>query len=211
MRGHRRWCSSRGCRQLQGIQDVHRQPHSKLREPEIGIDLSAANSWLLRSPGILSRRALRGFFPLRRRLLDQPSPRMRNPSHQLNAGYGAKDMPDRKRGAPGRAFLREMSFDRMSYAAKCMAMAEETALSAWFDVARTIRSMLRDIAQADQSRWLMCFRLPLLRQGAQILVVRLLSDCTIDRYHRARGFIEILILRCSNKLLDRIRDNRCRR
>src|ERR1700730_13465174 len=41
----------------------------------IGIDPSDANSWLLRSPGILSRRALRGFLPLRRRLLDQPSTR----------------------------------------------------------------------------------------------------------------------------------------
>jgi len=36
------------------------------------MDLSDANSWPLRSPGILSRRAPRGFLPLRRQLLDQP-------------------------------------------------------------------------------------------------------------------------------------------
>jgi hypothetical protein len=39
----------------------------------IGMDLSDANSRPLRSPGILARRALRGFLPLRRQLLDQPS------------------------------------------------------------------------------------------------------------------------------------------
>jgi hypothetical protein len=48
------------------------------------MDPSDANSWPLRSPGILSRRAPCGFFPLGRQLLDQPSNRMRNPSHQLN-------------------------------------------------------------------------------------------------------------------------------
>ena len=56
----------------------------------IGMDLSDANSWLLRSPGILARRALRGFLPLRRQLLDQPSRRMRNPSHQLNDQFWSK-------------------------------------------------------------------------------------------------------------------------
>ena len=60
----------------------------------IGIDPSNANSWLLRSPGILSRRVLCGFLPLRRRLLDQPS----NPSHQLNPEVGARDMPDAATG-----------------------------------------------------------------------------------------------------------------
>jgi hypothetical protein len=39
----------------------------------IGMDLSDASSWPLRSPGILARRALCGFLPLRRQLLDQPS------------------------------------------------------------------------------------------------------------------------------------------
>jgi hypothetical protein len=60
----------------------------------IGMDLRAANSWPLRSPGILSRRAPCRFLLPRRQLLDQPSKPMRNPSHQLNAGDGAKDMPD---------------------------------------------------------------------------------------------------------------------
>jgi hypothetical protein len=40
---------------------------------EIGTDLRSANQRLLRSPGILSRRDLRGFLPLRRQLSDQPS------------------------------------------------------------------------------------------------------------------------------------------
>ena len=48
------------------------------------MDPRAANSWPLRSPGILSRRAPRGFLPLGQQLLDQPSTAMRNPSHQLN-------------------------------------------------------------------------------------------------------------------------------
>ena len=108
---------------------MHRQLHSKLREPwNWHRDLSNANSWLLRSPGILSRRALRRFLPLRRQLLDQPSTSMRNPSHQLNAQLGAKDMPDRKPGALGGAFLRDMFVDHMSYSAKCMAIPEEMAL-----------------------------------------------------------------------------------
>src|SRR5437660_323479 len=44
----------------------------------------AVPSWLLRSPGILSRRVPGGFLPPGRQLLDQPSRQMRNPSHQLN-------------------------------------------------------------------------------------------------------------------------------
>jgi len=63
--------------------------------PGIGIDPSDANSWPLRSPGILSRGALCGFLPLRRQLLDQPSRQMRNPSHQLNEDAGANDVPPR--------------------------------------------------------------------------------------------------------------------
>jgi hypothetical protein len=48
-------------------------------------------SWLLRSPGILSRRGLGGFLPLRRRLSDQPSASAtRNPSHQLNGEIRSK-------------------------------------------------------------------------------------------------------------------------
>jgi len=46
--------------------------------------------WLLRSPGILSRRVPRGFLPPGRQLLDQPSRGMRNPSHQLNAKKWSK-------------------------------------------------------------------------------------------------------------------------
>jgi hypothetical protein len=54
------------------------------------MDLRDANSWPLRSPGILSRRALCRFLLRRRQLLDQPSKPMRNPSHQLNAKKWSK-------------------------------------------------------------------------------------------------------------------------
>jgi hypothetical protein len=40
---------------------------------------------------------------------------MRNPSHQLNAKLGAKDMPDRVTGGFGGAFSRDMVADRMNY------------------------------------------------------------------------------------------------
>jgi hypothetical protein len=54
------------------------------------MDLRAANSWPLRSPGILSRRAPCRFLLRGRQLLDQPSKPMRNPSHQLNAKKWSK-------------------------------------------------------------------------------------------------------------------------
>jgi hypothetical protein len=56
-------------------------------------------------------------------------------------------MPERTRAVFGGASLRDMFVNQMSYSAKCMAIPEEIALSASFDVARKIRSMLRNIFQ----------------------------------------------------------------
>src|ERR1700730_6918348 len=61
-----------------------------MNNPGIGTDLTRANSWLLRSPGILSHRVLRRFLLPRWRLSDQPSEAMRNPSHQLNSDHRSK-------------------------------------------------------------------------------------------------------------------------
>jgi hypothetical protein len=51
---------------------------TQLKDFGIGTDLRR-QSWPLRSPGILSRRVLRGFLPLRQRLSDQPSSRDAEP------------------------------------------------------------------------------------------------------------------------------------
>ena len=72
------------------FETVHRQLHTGFAKPWNWHRPEQCQSWLLRSPGILSRRAPCGFLPLGRQLLDQPSRWMRNPSHQLNAENWSK-------------------------------------------------------------------------------------------------------------------------
>jgi hypothetical protein len=76
------------------LQPVHRQLHAECTTFGIGSDRTSANSWLLRSPGILSRRVLRRFLLPGGSSRTSHLKQMRNPSHQLNDELGAKDMPD---------------------------------------------------------------------------------------------------------------------
>jgi hypothetical protein len=116
----------------------------KVTNPGIGIDPSDANSWPLRSPGILSRRALCRFLPLRWQLLDQPPRRMRNPSHQLNDEAGANDVPSRP-PARDRNFFASTTrrFNRL-YQAKCLGIAGEIASSPSQNCWNEMRSVLRN-------------------------------------------------------------------
>jgi hypothetical protein len=127
--------------------------------------------WLLRSPGILSRRVPRGFLPPGRRLLDQPSRRMRidrcgTLATNSMIRIGARDMPDGFRGAlqpaargfqPNHSANARRSRDKSSPARPCERLK--------------MRSMLRNRSGAAPfARPLTRSRLPFLGQIAQIVI-----------------------------------------
>lgn len=144
----------------------HPSPTPQHRHTGIGKDPSTANSWLLRSPGILSRRVRRGFLPRRQQLLDQPSPGMRNPSHQLIGISGANDVPDRRRTAGEHPRLLIATPDRWEIGPRC----RKTASNKRRDRPprrRELRSILRNF-----DRWTWQFGPDCLLQGntAQFLI-----------------------------------------
>jgi hypothetical protein len=128
-------------------------------------------SWLLRSPGILSRRVPCGFLPLGRRLLDQPSQSaMRNPSRQLNDESLSKGHA-RSALANARAFQSQaLASIARNYSVKRTEIAAQIVQCGIVTV-RKMRSMLRNrpehsLANAAFS----ASALPLLRQIAQIII-----------------------------------------
>jgi hypothetical protein len=137
------------------------------------MDLRDANSWPLRSPGILSRRAPCGFLPRGRQLLDQPSKPMRNPSHQLNARNGAKDMPDWGIDGPMVLSLTASLRRNRDDLAKCLGIAGENLRPAQPLAIGKMRRVLRIMGRACNLRRHRFFRArPLLRHGAQIVSAR---------------------------------------
>ncbi len=117
------------------------------------MDLRDANSWPLRSPGILSRRALCRFLPRRRQLLDQPSQPMRNPSHQLNVKKWSKGhaRPGDRRpdGLPAQRFRVRSS---ATHLAKCLGIARENPRAAPPLAFEKMRRVLRIATRAHDVR-----------------------------------------------------------
>jgi hypothetical protein len=154
------------------ICDAHRQLHRKFTNFGIGTDPSDANSWPLRSPGILSRRAPRGFLPRRQQLLDQPSTGMRNPSHQLNDQSWSKGHArpgDRLHPWP---LSRNFSAIRSRFLGKRLGIAGESPASP--DRRQPIECEAYSAnwdGPGDQRRHRVS-ELPFLRHVAQIVVVR---------------------------------------
>jgi len=127
--------------------------------------------WLLRSPGILSRRVPRGFLPPRRRLLDQPSRSMRIDGCGTLATnsmirIGARDMPDRfRRGR--RLTLRGL---QANHSAKARG-SRNKLFPARFCGSLKMRSMLRNrLGAAPFARSTARSRLPFLGQIAQLVI-----------------------------------------
>jgi hypothetical protein len=145
----RRWWVGDDCGCLD-ICDAHRQLHRKFTNSGIGTNPSDANSWPLRSPGILSRRAPRGFLPRRQQLLDQPSTGMRNPSHQLNdQGWSKGHARPGDRLSP-RPFLTQLSLHSIVGFAQAPRDCGRIARFAGSSSTRRMRSMLRKLGRARQ-------------------------------------------------------------
>jgi hypothetical protein len=153
------------------------------------MDLRDTNSWPLRSPGILSRRAPCGFLPPGRQLLDQPSKPMRNPSHQLNARNGAKDMPDGGIDGPTTFSLTASLRRNRDDLAKCLGISRENPRPAQPPAAQKMRRVLRIMGWPCNLRRHQFFRTrPLLRHGAQIVSGRPMSAISLFERRPASSF-----------------------
>jgi hypothetical protein len=131
------------------ICDAHRQLHRKFTNFRIGIDPRDANSWPLRSPGILSRRAPRGFLPRRQQLLDQPSTGCGTLATNSMIKVGARDMPDQ---ATGRIHGSSAQLSRYSIAilGKGLGIAAESPALPDHRQAIRMRSILRKLRGSRQ-------------------------------------------------------------
>ena len=148
------------------------QLHRKFTNFGIGIDPSDANSWPLRSPGILSRRAPRGFLPLGQQLLDQPSTGMRNPSHQLNNQSWSKGHArpsDRPHPWPFSAI-------QLRFLGKRLGIAAESPASPDCHQPIECEAYLANWDGPRNQRRHRILELPFLRHVAQIVIVRLPAD-----------------------------------
>jgi hypothetical protein len=94
----------------------------------IGTDPSGANSWPLRSPGILSRRAPCRFLPPRWQLLDQPSNGCGTLATNSMITVGAKDMPDQSGQLHRWLFSKDFPAFDCNDLAKCRGIVGKIAL-----------------------------------------------------------------------------------
>jgi hypothetical protein len=153
------------------FETVHRQLHTGLAKPWNWHRAEQRQFWLLRSPGILSRRVPRGFLPPGRRLLDQPSRSMRIDGCGTLATnsmirIGARDMPDRYQWGRQLALCGLQA----NHSAKARGSRDKSSQALFSDRLK-MRSMLRNhLGAAWFARPLTRSGLPFLGQIAQIVI-----------------------------------------
>jgi hypothetical protein len=167
-------------RRRSDIRDTHRQLHRRLTNCGIGIDPSNANSWPLRSPGILSRRAPCGFLPLGQQLLDQPSPGMRIPGHQLNDQSWSKGHARRGDRLHPRRFLKQLSCIRSRFLGKHLGIATESPAPPDPHQPIECEAYCANWDGPRNRRRRRVLNLPFLRHVAQIVIVRPSADPAVQ-------------------------------